>query len=113
MTIPNTYLSQLHHGITTRSGQYHLSNFNIADVLMFCLYEEEEEEERRGEERDNLSVAGCGEHEQVCSKIGHQSLTLYSVFSSFFKPVVLSCLWLRRMNKFKTECLSVITKHKI
>ena len=76
---------------------------------MFSLYEEEEEEE----ERDNLSVAGCGEHEQVCSKIGHQSLTLYSVFSSFFKPVVLSCLWLRRMNKFKTECLSVITEHKI
>ena len=76
------------------------------------LYEEEEEEEEE-EERDNLSVAGCGEHEQVCSKIGHQSLTLYSVFSSFFKPVVLSCLWLRRMNKFKTECLSVITEHKI
>lgn len=66
-----------------------------------------------GEGGDNLSVAGCGEHEQVCSKIGHQSLTLYSVFSSFFKPVVLSCLWLRRMNKFKTECLSVITEHKI
>ena len=38
---------------------------------------------------------------KVCSMIGHQSATLYSVFSGFFKPVVLSSLWPGGINNFK------------